>query len=61
MSGARLQRQREHVGRRSERTDIRQARLDRQRVYSEESVAFNGSIGVELDSEESIVSTCTEH
>ena len=38
-----------------------QARLDRQSVHGEESVAFSGSIGVELDSEGSIVSTCTEY
>ena len=36
-------------------------RLDRRIVHSEESVVFNGSIGVELDSEGSIVSAYTEH
>ena len=53
-SGARLQRrcQREQEGRRSERTELRQARLDRRRIHSEESVAFG---------EGSIVSTCTDH
>ena len=61
-SGARLQHrcQREREGRQSERTEVRQARLDRRCVHGEESVAFSGSIGVELDSEGSIVSTCTE-
>ena len=48
-------------GRRSERTEVRQARLDRGRVHGEESVTFSGSIAMELDSEGSIVSTCTEH
>ena len=53
---ARLQcrRQREQEGRRSERTEVRQARLDRRSVHGEESVVFSGSIGVELDSEGSI-------
>ena len=62
-SGARLQRrhQREQEGRRSERTNVRQARLDRRRVHSEESVVFSGSISVELHSEGSIVSTCPDH
>ena len=57
---ARLQcrRQREQEGRQSE---VRQARLDRRSVHGEESVEFSGSIGVELDSEVSIVSACTEH
>ena len=41
--------------------EVRQARLDRGRVHNGESVAFSGSIAVELDSEGSIVSTCTEH
>ena len=41
-------------------TEVRQARLDR-RVHGEESVVFSRSIGVELDSEGCIVSTCTEH
>ena len=62
-SGARLQRscQREQEGRRSERTEVRQARLsDRRRVYGEESVAFSESINVELHSEGSIMSTCTD-
>ena len=62
-SGARLQRwrQREQEGRRSERTEVRQARLDRWRIHGEESVTFSGSISVELDSDGSIMSTCTEH
>ena len=57
---ARLQhrRQREQEGRRSKRTEVRQTRLD---VHGEESVAFSGSIGVELNSERSIVSACAEH
>ena len=61
---ARLQRrcQREQEGRQSERTEVRQAKLDRRCVHSEESsVAFSGSIGLELDSEGTIVLTCTEH
>ena len=61
---ARLQglHQREQEGiRPSERTEVREAWLDRRSVHSEESVVFSGSIGVELDSEESIVSACTEH
>ena len=41
-------------------TEVRQAWLDRRRVHGEESVAFSGSIAVELDGEKSIVSTCTE-
>ena len=47
---ARLQRrrQREQEGRRSEWTEVRQARLDRRSIHSEESVVFNGSIGVKL-------------
>ena len=40
---------------------VRQARLDRRRVHGEESVAFSGSVAVELDSGGSIVSTFTEH
>ena len=36
-------------GRRSERTKVRQARLDRS-IHGEESVTFSGSIGVELNS-----------
>ena len=50
---ARLQRrrQREQEGRRSGRTEVRQARLDRRSVHGEESVVFSGSIGVELNSE----------
>ena len=57
---ARLQRRRrgEQEGKRSERTTVR---LDRRSKHGEESVVFSGSIGVELDSEGSIVSTCTEH
>ena len=53
---ARLQhrRQREQEGRRSERTKVREARLDRRSVHGEESVMFSGSISVELDSEGSI-------
>ena len=60
---ARLQCRRhgEQEGRRSERTEVREARLDRRSVHGEESVMFCGSISVELDSEGSIVSTCTEH
>ena len=48
---ARLQhwRQREQEGRRSERTDVRQPRLDRRHVHGKESVAVSGSIGVKLD------------
>ena len=46
---------------RSERIQVREARLDRQSVQGEESVEFSGSVGVKLDSEESIVSACTEH
>ena len=53
--------QREQEGRRSEPTEVRQARLDRRSVHGEESVVFSGSISVELDSEGSIVSTCTKH
>ena len=53
-------RQREQEGRWSEWTEVRQARLDTRSVHGEESVVFSGSIGVELDSEGSIVSTCTE-
>ena len=45
-------------GRRSEWTEIRQARLDRQCIHSVESVAFSRSISVELDGEGS---TCTEN
>ena len=58
---ARLQHrcQREQEGRQSEQTEVRQARLDRQCILGEESfVAF---VGVELDSERSILSTCAEH
>ena len=60
---ARLQRwcQREQEGKQSERTKVRQARLDRRSVHGEESVVFSGSIGVELDSEGSIMSASTEH
>ena len=60
---ARLQRwrQREQEGRQSEWTEVKQARLDRQSIHGEESVAFSGSIGVELDSVGYIVSACTEH
>ena len=52
-SGTRLQRwrQSEQEGRRSEWIEVRQARLDRRCVHGEESVAFSGSISVELDSE----------
>ena len=53
-------RQREQEGRRSEWTEVRQARLDTRSIHGEESVMFSGSIGMELDSEGSIVSTCTE-
>ena len=52
------QRQQERRG--SERTKVMHARLDRRSVHGEESVIFSGSIGVELDSEGFIVSTCTE-
>ena len=53
--------QREQEGRRSERTEVKQARLDRRSIHIEESVVFSGSIGVELDGVGSIVSACTEH
>ena len=43
------------------RTEVRQARLDRRRIHGEESVVFSRFIAVELDSEGSILSTCTEH
>ena len=61
-ASARLQRrcQREQEGRRSERTEVREARLDRRSVHGEESAMFSGSIGVELDSEGSIMSGCTD-
>ena len=42
-------------------TEVRKARLDRRSVHGEESVVFSESIGVELDSEGSIMSACTEH
>ena len=48
---ARLHRRCQREGRRSERTEVRKARLDRQSRDDEESVVFNGSISVELDSE----------
>ena len=54
---ARYQRQQER--RRSEQTEVRQDRLDR-RIHGEESSVCR-SIGMELDSEGSIVSTCSEH
>ena len=54
-------RQRDQEGRWSERTEVMEARLDRRSIHGEESVVFSGSIGVELDSEGSIVSACTEH
>ena len=62
-AAARLQcrRQKEQEQRQSDWTEVRQARLDRQHVHCEESVAFSKSIGVEIDSEGSIVSTYTEH
>ena len=49
---ARLQRrrQREQDQRRSEQTEVRQARLDRRIRGEESSVTFSTSIGVELDS-----------
>ena len=48
--------------RQSEQPKVRQARLDRQHVHSEESsVTFSRYIGVKLDGEGSVVSTCTEH
>ena len=58
---ARLQheRQNEQEQRQSEQTEVRQARLDRWHIQGEKSsVAF---ISVELNSEGSIVSTCTEY
>ena len=59
---ARLRRrQTEQEGRRSERTEVREARLNRRSVHGEESVVFSGSIPMELDCEGSIVSACTEH
>ena len=48
---SRLQCRCQREGRRSERTEVRQARLDRRSGDSEESVVFSGSISVELDSE----------
>ena len=42
------QHQREQEGRQLERTEVRQARLDRRSVHGEESVVFSGSIGIEL-------------
>ena len=59
-AAARLQHQCQNW-RRSEQTEVKQARLDRWCVHCESSVTFNRSMGVELDSEGSIVSTCTEH
>ena len=61
---ARLQRrrQKEQEQRRLEQTEVRQARLDRRHILGEEScVAFSRSISMELDSEGSVMSTCTEH
>ena len=53
--------QTEQERRRSEQTEVRQARLDRQRAHGEKSsVAFSRSLGVELDSEGSIMSTCAQ-
>ena len=50
------QRQREQERRQSEQTKAKQARLDRRPVHDEEScVAFSRPIGMELDSERSIV------
>ena len=47
------------------RIKVRVIRVDRREarrcVHSEDSVAFSRSIGVGLDREGSIVSTCTEH
>ena len=47
------------------RIKVRVIRVDRRQarrcVHSEDSVAFSRSIGVGLDREGSIVSTCTEH
>ena len=47
------------------RIKVRVIRVDRRKarrcVHSEDSVAFSRSIGVGLDREGSIVSTCTEH
>ena len=48
------------TGRMAIRADRGKA-VDRRSVHGEESVMFSGSIGVELDSEGSFVSTCTEH
>ena len=53
--------QREQEERQSEQTKVMQARLAKQSVHGEEFVVFSGSIGVELDSEGSIVSAGTEH
>ena len=60
---ARLQcrHQREQEGRRSDQTEVRETRLDRQSLHGEKSVVFSRSICVEVDSEGSIVSACTEH
>ena len=53
--------QKEQEQKQSEQTVVKQARLDRQCVHSEKSsVAFSRSIGMELDSEGFIVSTCTQ-
>ena len=61
-ASARLQHQcqSEQEGKQSEQTEVREARLDRRSVHGEESAMFSGSIGVELDSEGSIVSGCTD-
>ena len=40
--------QREQEGRRSERTEVREARLDRRSIHGEESITISGSIGVKL-------------
>ena len=45
-----------------QQTELRHARLDRRHVHGEKSsVTFSRPIGIELDSEGSIMSTCTEH
>ena len=62
---ARLQRQcqKEQERRRSEPDQDKAglAKFDKRRVHGEKSVTFTRSIGMVLDSEESIMSTCTEH
>ena len=64
-SEVRLQRrcQREQEGDQRGPRPVRQGSglIARWCVHSEESVVFSGSVAVELDSEGSTVSTCTEH